>query len=150
MVARLPSLLQQALIRDLSQSVAPADNGDGAHAARDSWVVTGEFVEVDTGNRAMQTGVGFGAGQSQLEVHAKVYSGSDMHTPFLTFDSKGASGYLPGAVAVKNPYVAAAKFVMSKREPQQEAKKVAKAIADEIGKFMAVQGIPTLKSTRSR
>lgn len=51
-------------------------------------MITGEFVEVDTGNRAMQTGVGFGAGQSQLEVHAKVYAGSDMHTPFLTFESK--------------------------------------------------------------
>jgi Domain of unknown function (DUF4410) len=149
-LAKLPGLLQQALIRNLSNSVAPADNGDGAHASRDSWVITGEFVEVDTGNRAMQAGVGFGAGQSQLEVHAKVYAAWDMHTPFLTFDSKGASGYLPGAVAVKNPYVAAAKFVMSKREPEQEAKKVASAIADEIGKFMAAQGIPTLKSTQSR
>jgi hypothetical protein len=149
-LARLPGLLQQALIRDLSQSVAPADNGDSVHAARDSWVVTGEFVEVDTGNRAMQASVGFGAGQSQLEVRAKVYAGSDMRTPFLTFDSKGASGYLPGAVAVKNPYVAAAKFVMSKRQPEQEANKVARAIANEIGKFMTAQGIPTLKSSGSR
>jgi len=44
---------------------------------------------------------------------------------------------------------AAAKFVMSQREPEQEAKKVAQAIADEIGKFMAAQGIP-LKSTQFR
>ncbi|HXO94690.1 MAG TPA: DUF4410 domain-containing protein [Candidatus Acidoferrum sp.] len=149
-LAKLPELLQQALIRDLSKSIAPADSGDGLHASEDSWVVTGEFVEVDTGNRAMQAGVGFGAGKSQLEVRAKVFSGSDMHTPFLTFDSKGASGHLPGAVAVKNPYVAAAKFVMSKREPQQEANKVAQAIANEIGKFMTAQGIPTLKSAQSR
>jgi Domain of unknown function (DUF4410) len=105
---------------------------------------------VDTGNRAMQAGVGFGAGQSQLEVRVKVYAGSDMSAPFLTFDSKGASGHLPGAVAVKNPYVAAAKFVLSKMEPEQESKKVAKAIADEIGKFMIAQGIPTLKSAGSR
>jgi hypothetical protein len=62
-LAKLPGLLQQVLIRDLSKSVAPADNGDGARAARDSWVVTGEFVEVDTGNRAMQAGIGFGAGK---------------------------------------------------------------------------------------
>lgn len=142
--AKLPGLLQQALIRNLSQSIAPADNDDGAHPSRDSWVVTGEFVEVDTGNRATQAGVGFGAGQSQLEVRAKVYSGSDMHMPFLTFDSKGASGHLPGGVATKNPYVAAAKFVMSKREPELEARKVAQAIATEIGKFMVAQGIPTL------
>jgi hypothetical protein len=98
----------------------------------------------------MQAGVGFGAGQSQLEVHAKVYAGSDMSTPFLMFDSKGASGYLPGGVATKNPYVAAAKFVMSKREPEQEANKVAQAIANEIGKFIAALRIPTLKSTQSR
>jgi uncharacterized protein DUF4410 len=149
-LAKLPGLLQQALIRDLSQSIAPADSAGGVHPSRDSWVLTGEFVQVDTGNRAMQAGVGFGAGQSQLEVHAKVYASSDMRTPFLTFDSKGASGYLPGAVAVKNPYVAAAKFVMSNREPEQEARKVAQAIANQIAKFMSTQGIPTLKSTESR
>lgn len=140
-LAKLPGLLQHALIRDLSQSVAPAYSGEGIRASRDSWVITGEFVELDAGNRALQAGVGFGAGQSELEVCAKVYAGSDMHTPFLTFDSKGASGHLPGGVAMKNPYVAAAKFVISKREPEQQAKKVAKAILDEIGKFMAAQGI---------
>lgn len=113
-------------------------------------MITGEFADVNTGNRAMQAGIGFGAGQSHLEVRAKVYAGSDLHTPFLTFDSRGVSGYLPGAVAVKNPYVAAAKFVMSKREPEQETRKVAQAIADEIGKFMTAQGIPTLKSVGSR
>ena len=105
---------------------------------------------MDTGNRALQAGVGFGAGQSQLEVRARVYAGADMNRPFLTFDSKGASGHLPGAVVTKNPYVAAVKFVMSKREPEREAKKVAKAIAGEVGKFMAAQGIPTLKSAASR
>ncbi|PYJ69961.1 MAG: hypothetical protein DME76_07140 [Verrucomicrobia bacterium] len=149
-LAKVPDILQQALIEDLSKSVAPAQNGDGVRASRDCWVVTGEFVEVDTGNRALQAGVGFGAGQSQLEVRARVYAGADMDTPFLTFDSKGASGHLPGAVVTKNPYVAAAKFVMSKREPEREAKKVAKAIAGEVGKFMAAQGIPTLKSAASR
>ncbi len=49
----------------------------------------------------------------------------------------------------KNPYVAAAKFVMSKREPEREAKRVASSIAQEIGKFMAAQGIPTLKSMKT-
>jgi ethanolamine utilization protein EutA (predicted chaperonin) len=49
-------------------------------------------------------------------------------------------------VVAKNPYVAAAKFVMSKREPEREAKKVAQAIAEEIGKFMVAQAIPTLES----
>ncbi len=149
-LAKVPGVLQNVLIEDLSKSIAPAANGDGARASPRSWIITGEFVEVDTGNRALQAGVGFGAGESHLELRARVFTGADMNTPFLTFDSQGASGHLPGAVVAKNPYVAAAKFVMSKREPEREAKKVAKSIADEIGKFMVAQGIPTLKSTASR
>jgi hypothetical protein len=39
---------------------------------------------------------------------------------------------------------------MSKMEPEQEARKVAQAIANEIGKFMTAHGIGTLKSAGSR
>ena len=147
-LVKVPGVLQKALIADLSQSIAPAESGSGTTAPADCWIVTGEFLEVDRGSRALQAGVGFGAGQSHLEVRAKVYSAHDPNKPFLTFDSEGASGHMPGAVVSKNPYVAAAKFVMSKREPEGEAKKVASSIAQEIGKFMAAQGIPTLKSMK--
>jgi len=147
-LAKVPGALQKALIADLSQSIAPATSGNGTHAPPDCWVITGEFLEVDEGSRALQAGVGFGAGQSHLEVRAKVYSAHDLNRPFLTFDSEGASGHMPGAVMTKNPYVAAAKFVMSKREPEREAKKVASSIAQEIGKFMTAQGIATLKSVK--
>jgi uncharacterized protein DUF4410 len=148
-LGKVPGVLQQALIADLSQSIAPAESGNGTKAPADCWIITGEFLEVDTGSRALQSGVGFGAGESHLEVRAKVYSAHDPNKPFLTFDSEGASGHMPGAVVSKNPYAAAAKFVMSKREPEREAKKVASSIAHEIGKFMAAQGIPTLKSTKA-
>ena len=148
-LAKVPGALQKALIADLSQSIAPARSGTGTDAPSDCWIITGEFLEVDTGSRALQSGVGFGAGQSHLEVRAKVYSAHDPNRPFLTFDSEGASGHMPGAVVSKNPYAAAAKFVMSKREPEREAKKVASSIAQEIGKFMTAQGIPTIKSTRA-
>ena len=149
-LAKVPAILQNALIEDLSKSVASAANGDGTHPSSGSWVITGEFLEVDTGNRALQAGVGLGAGQSHLEVRAKIYAVPNMSTPFLTFDSEGASGHMPGAAVMhKNPYAAAAKFVMSKKEPEREAKKVARSIADEIGKFMAAQSIPTLKSSKA-
>jgi hypothetical protein len=148
-LAKVPGVLQKALIADLSQSIAPAKSGNGTNAPADCWIITGEFLEVATGSRALQAEVGFGAGQSHLEVRAKVYSAHDLNRPFLTFDSEGASGHMPGAVVSKNPYVAAAKFVMSKTEPEREAKKVASSIAQEIGKFMAAQGIPTLKSMKT-
>ncbi len=149
-LASIPVVLQKALIENLGKSVARAANGDDAHVSPGCWVVTGEFVDVDTGNRALQAGVGLGAGQSHLEVRAKVYAAADMDAPFLTFDSEGASGHMPGAAVMKkNPYVAAAKFVMSKTEPERESKKAGKAIANEIGKFMSAHGIPTLKSTKA-
>ena len=119
-LAKVPAVLQNALIEDLSKSIASAANGDGTHPSPGSWVITGEFLEVDTGNRALQAGVGLGAGESHLEVRAKIYAVPNMNTPFLTFDSEGASGHMPGAAVMhKNPYVAAAKFVMSKKEPEE-------------------------------
>ena len=88
-LAKVPGALQKALIGDLSQSIAPARSGNGTDAPADCWIITGEFLEVDTGSRALQAGVGFGAGQSQLEVRAKVYSARDPKKPFLTFDKIG-------------------------------------------------------------
>lgn len=147
---KLPGILQKALIQNLNQSIAPAKAGNGSSApSSNCWVITGKFVIVDSGSGALQAGIGMGAGQSQVEVHAQVYSVKDTNTPFLVFDSKGASGHMPGAVMTHNPYVAAAKFVMSKKEPEKETKKIAKAIAEEIGKFMKAQGIPTNATSSS-
>ena len=86
-LAKVPSVLQSALIEELNRYVATAADGNGAHPESDCWVISGEFIDVDTGNRALQAGVGLGAGQSHLEVRANVYAISDMKTPFFTFDS---------------------------------------------------------------
>jgi hypothetical protein len=148
-LAKLPSLLQKTLVQELSQSIAHASAGDGSDAqSGKSWLITGKFIVVDQGSGAAQAGVGLGAGQSHVEVQAQVYTIRDTQNPFLVFDSKGASGHMPGYAVMGNPYVAAAKFVMSKREPEKETKKIAKAIAKEIGKFMESQGIPTLEQMK--
>lgn len=150
LMEKLPGMLQKELIENLAKSIAPAANGNGARAKNwNSWVIMGQFLVIDQGSRAMQAGIGFGAGQSHIEVQAQIYTLRDMNNPFLTFDSKGASGHMPGAVMMMNPYVAAAKFVMSKKEPEKETKKIAKAIAQEIGKFMGAQGIATLAQIKA-
>lgn len=142
-LSKLPGQLQAALVKDLNESIAPAKAGDGSSApSHNCWVITGSFTDVDTGNRELQAGVGFGAGKSELQVTAQVALVSDTGSPFLVFDSKKASGHMPGAVMTHNPYVAAAKFVMSKKQPDKEAKKIAQSIADAIAKFMKAQGIP--------
>jgi hypothetical protein len=147
---KLPGILQKALVQALNSGVARATAGDGMLATQaNCWIVRGQFVIVDQGSRAMQAGVGFGAGQSHVEVRAQLYTLSDPDNPFLVFDTNGASGHMPGAVVIPNPYVAAAKFVMAKQEPEKETKKIGKQMAVEIGKFMTHEGIPTLKAMQS-
>jgi len=94
-LAKVPAILRNALIEDLSKAVASAATGDGTHPSPGSWVIISEFLEVDTGNRALQAGVGLGAEQSHLEVRAKIYAVPNMDTPFLTFDSEGAVDICP-------------------------------------------------------
>src|SRR5438874_101628 len=122
----------------------------GCTLRRVPWVITGEFLEVDTGNRALQAGVGLGAGQSHLEVCAKIYAVPNMDTPFLTFDSEGAGGHMLGAAVMhKNPYAAAAKFVMSKK--QRERERGEESCRVNYGRDRQVYGraiIPTLKSSK--
>jgi hypothetical protein len=147
---KLPGILQKTLVQALNNGVARAAAGDGMLATQaNCWIVRGQFVIVDQGSRAMQAGIGFGAGQSHVEVQAQLYTLSDPDHPFLVFDTNGASGHLPGAVVIPNPYVAAAKFVMAKKEPEKETKKIGKEMAVEIGKFMTVQGIPTLRALQN-
>ena len=74
-LAKVPANLQNALIEDLSKSVATAANGDGAHPSSGAWVITGEFLEVDTGNRALQAGVGLGAGDWSSDYHCRRHRG---------------------------------------------------------------------------
>lgn len=146
-LAKLPGILQKTLVQYLNQGVARAKAGDGMLATQaNCWIVRGQFVVVDQGSRALQAGIGFGAGQSHVEVRAQVYALTNPDQPFLVFDANGASGHMPGAVVIPNPYVAAAKFVMAKQEPEKETKKIAKQMASEIGKFMTAQGIPTLQA----
>ena len=147
---QLPGILQKTLVQALNQSVARATAGDGMMATQSNcWIVRGQFVIVDQGSRAMQAGVGFGAGQSHVEVRAQLYTLDNPDQPFLVFDTNGASGHMPGAVVIPNPYVAAAKFVMAKKEPEKETKKIGQQMAVEIGKFMNHEGIPTLKAMQN-
>src|SRR5437660_11684063 len=50
-LAKVPGVLQNELIEDLSDDIAPAAHGDGAGSSHRSWILTGEFDEVDAGCR---------------------------------------------------------------------------------------------------
>lgn len=58
------------------------------------------------------------------------------NTPFLSFGTDTSSGPKPGAVITMNPYVAAAKFVMSKNASDQDVKHTAAQIVSEIVTYL--------------
>lgn len=73
-----------------------------------AWLVTGRFVRVNQGSRALRMVVGFGAGGSKVETEVEVYdlSGSEPELIF-TFSTTGGSNAQPGAIANLNWWSAA-------------------------------------------
>jgi hypothetical protein len=101
----------------------------------DGWVVNGQFLKVDPGNRAERAVIGFGAGAAVTEVAVEVDRvNSGALTPILRFGTNADSGKMPGAAVTMNPYAAAAKFVLGKnatgRDVQSMGQEIAKQIAD--------------------
>jgi hypothetical protein len=95
--------------------------------------VEGEFLEADEGNRLRRAAVGFGAGATNMQVEVAVIDlSSGSKDPFVVFGTDSQSGRGPGAVVFFNPYVAAAKFVLSKRAPEKDVSKTARQIADAL------------------
>jgi hypothetical protein len=51
---------------------------------------------------------------------------------FYKLEAQAGSRKLPGAVVTRNPYVAAAKFVMSRRDLPKNIRQTAQTVADQI------------------
>jgi Domain of unknown function (DUF4410) len=88
------------LVADLSKSVLPATRHNGSNRARaDVWLVTGQFVRVDQGSRALRGLIGFGAGGTKLETIVRLYDLSHpSKQPVLQFETSGGSNAEPGAI----------------------------------------------------
>jgi hypothetical protein len=101
---------------------------------RQGWLVTGSFTKIDEGNRAVRAVVGFGAGATAVEVSASVedLSAATGPAPFDRLQTDAKSGRLPGAAVTRNPYVAAAKFVLDGRDLDRDVRETARKIADEV------------------
>lgn len=78
--------------------------------------ITGQFLDVDEGNKGARLVVGFGKGQSKVDIRVQLYgygldqysSGSETTpTKLLEFDTHADSGSMPGAI-VTGPAGAAA------------------------------------------
>jgi len=140
--ARLVELLSISLVSDLQNKSIPAKRLYRGQSLPDrGWLVTGEFLEVDEGNSLRRAAVGFGAGATDMLVQVAVIDLSKgSKDPFVTFGTDSRSGRGPGAVVFPNPYVAAAKFVLSKRASESDIRKTARQIANVLAKYIEEGG----------
>jgi uncharacterized protein DUF4410 len=83
--------------------VVPATRQNVSKRARaDAWLVTGEFVRVNGGSRALRSLIGLGAGGTKMETVVRVYDLSRLSKePVFQFDTSGGSNAEPGAVLVE-------------------------------------------------
>jgi len=110
------------------------------------WMVGGWFTKVDEGNRAMQAVIGFGMGAESAETQVMVSDlAKDPREPFLMIGSAtgAAGGMMPGGIVSKNPYVMAAKFVISRGATERDVKRQGAAIGDDIVKYINNGPVPT-------
>jgi hypothetical protein len=127
-------LMAQSLTDDLKKAGIDARRvTPGEALPRSGWQVRGVFLSVDEGNRLRRAMVGMGAGQSQFQVAVSCDSLATPELPPLyeTVDA-GASRDMPGAVIKLNPYVIAAKVVLSGRDEKTAIKNSARQIADAL------------------
>lgn len=131
----LVELMADSLVDDLKRAGLPAQRlyADDPRPTS-GWLVRGVVTEVDEGNQLKRAIVGFGAGETALQLWVAVSDiARNPDAPFYTLEAADGSGKMPGAAVVKlNPYVAAAKFVMSRHASERDVTRTASEIARQI------------------
>ena len=140
----LVDLMATSLVNDLTRLGFDARRlGRSGLLPAEGLLVRGVFAHVDEGNRVRRAVIGFGAGETELQVIVTVddlVQGTPK--PFYQLDTSAESRKLPGAAITLNPYIAAAKFVLSSKDPDKGVKDTASKIASEIARRLEKQDNP--------
>jgi hypothetical protein len=132
----LVDLMSTSLVENLTKAGLTAHRlAAGAPQPADGWLLRGIFTEVDEGNRIRRAVVGFGAGQTQLQLVVAVEDlARGVPRPFYEVDTAADSGKAPGAgpVIVLNPAVGAARFVLAGSDLDRNVKQAAAKIAADL------------------
>ena len=125
-------LMSKSLVAELSErGVAVRRLGPREPLPADGWVVRGVFTSVNEGNQLQRAVIGFGAGQTDVQVLVSIDDlARGTPKPIYELDTKADSGKLPGAVITLNPYVAAARFVLSGKDVDRSVKQTAEQVAE--------------------
>ena len=130
----LVDLMAKSLVEELTSEGYQASRLDpGAPNPPEGYLLRGIFVRVDEGNRLQRAVIGFGAGETELQVEASLDDlAAGVPQPFYKVDAGDESRKLPGGIIMRNPYAMAARFVMSRNDLEKNVKKTASEIAKNI------------------
>jgi hypothetical protein len=100
---KVAGLLSKYLIKAIGDHVAPAVATTGITGVpRKGWLVSGEFLRINTGSRVLRAGVGLGAGGTKMETRVTVTDLSSGQQ-FLAFKTTGGSNAMPGLLESTGP-----------------------------------------------
>ncbi len=140
---KLVDLMSKSIVDDLHKAGYKAQRlATGESRPTTGAWVHGIFTEVDEGNRRKRAVLGFGAGQSTMDLYVTLTDLSQPEKPLYTAGQHDDSGKKVGAVVTMNPYVAAAKFVMEKSAPEKTVKKTASEISADVVKHLKEYEMP--------
>ena len=130
----LVDLMADTVVADLEKAGLAAQRlPQGMALPTEGWLVRGAFLQVDQGNRLRRAVIGFGAGDTRLQVASATDAlAAAPPEPLYSIDTSAKSRDLPGAVVTLNPYVAAARFVLAGRDLDENVKDTASKIADAV------------------
>jgi len=128
--------MADALVNDLRAKGLDARRlASDAPLPAQGWLVRGVFLSVDEGNSMRRAVVGFGSGASQIELAVAVDDlAIQAPQPLYQVIDSESSHAKPGAGAAiaLNPYVAAAKFVLSRAGDRKNVDRAAAEVADAV------------------
>jgi hypothetical protein len=136
-------LLSGYLVKTLTAHVAPAEPVKSAQGRvpGKGWLLTGEFVRVNTGSRILRAGLGLGAGGTKMETRVEVYNLASREKPFLTFETTGGSNAMPGLLTSTGPVSAA--FSMATQAMMgvsDDSARTSRMIAGALSEYLSSRG----------
>jgi len=136
-------LLAGYLVKNISAHIAPAEPVKAAsgRVPGKGWLVTGQFVRVNTGSRLLRAGVGLGAGGTKMETRVEVYDLASRGKPFLKFETTGGSNAMPGLLEATGPVSAVlSPATQAMMGVSDDAARTSRMITGELSEYLAARG----------
>jgi len=131
-------LMANSLVKQLAKAGVPACRlRPGMPLPAQGWLVRGVFTEVAEGNRVRRALVGFGKGQTDLQLISVIDDlAQGAPRPIYQVATDASSGSAPGSAPtlVLGPYGAAVRFVMAGSDLDKNVKQTAAKLAEQISK----------------